>query len=108
MVTRNLIRVIAVVAALALMTAPAAAHVLVVDPPGNDKVHEKWVGGPPDALLPIQAQGEGLFPAPPFAPGFKQPAAHGKGLNNACHATASNSTVTIFGPPTPAGCEHGT
>lgn len=109
MVTRNLIRVIAVVAALALMAAPAAAHNLVVDPPGNDKVHERWIGGP---ILPAQAQGKGLFDAPPFpiapADGLKQPAAHAKGLNNACKATKSNSTVTIFGPPTPAGCEHGT
>jgi hypothetical protein len=105
MVARNLIRVIAVVAALALMAAPAAAHVLVVDPPGNDKVVEGWVGGP---ILPIEAQGAGLFDAPPFAPGHKQSAGHSNGLNNACHATADNSTVAIFGPPTPAGCEHGT
>lgn len=102
---RKLTRVVAVVVALGLMTAPAAAHVLVVSPPGNDKVMEKWVGGP---ILPEQAQGNGLFPAPPFLPGLKQPAGHGKGLVNACEATDNNSVVLIFGPPTPAGCPHGT
>lgn len=103
---RTVTRLLAVVLALGLLAAPASAHILVVDPPGNDKVIGKWIGGPPDALLPIQAQGEGLFPAPPFAPGYKQPAAHGTGLIAACKATTGNGVVTIVGPGMTVLCEH--
>lgn len=105
---RRVTLMVAIVMAVGMMAAPASAHNLEVDPPGNDKTVERWIGGPPGAALPDQAQGEGLFPGPPFAPDNKQPAAHGAGLNNACDATGSNDVVTIYGPPTPEGCPHGT
>jgi hypothetical protein len=103
-------RLIVVVAALllvlAMMAGPAAAHYLEVNPPGGDTSVENWIGGPPGVALPDQAQGEGLFGGPPFAPDNRQPAAHGKGLVDACGATHSNPVVAISGPgPTP--CVHG-
>lgn len=98
--------VAATLTALAVMAGPAAAHHLIVNPVGGDKAIDKWIGGPPTFVLPDQAQGEGLFPGPPFAPENKQPAAHGAGLINACEATLSNPVVAILGPgPTP--CIHG-
>jgi hypothetical protein len=95
-----------------VLAAPAAAHHLIVTPPGKDEpVHapfEHWVGGP--TPLPAQAQGAGLI----FSPGFGGmiPAAHGAGLVQACLATrAHGNGVAAFAPP-PFGtadvdCRHG-
>lgn len=106
---RRVTRVVVVLLAFGLVASPAAAHNLEVSPPGNaDKHVERWIGGPPGVVLPDHAQGDGLFPGPPFAPDNKQPAAHGNGLNTACASTSTNPVVTIYGPPTPAGCPHGT
>jgi hypothetical protein len=90
---------------IGLMAGPAAAHVLVVTPPGADEpVHEGWTGG---GALP--GQGEGLVPGGPGGIYLQSPA-HEKGLNSACEALRSNgkAAVDMFGPPTPAGCAHGT
>lgn len=91
-------------AALALSSAPATAHVVIIDPPGQDP-KEGCVGGP---ALP--GKGQGLIPGgPPNAPIMQSPA-HGKGLNTACETIRAhgNGVVDIFGPPTQAGCAHGT
>lgn len=92
--------------ALGMTAGPAAAHHLTVDPPGGEP-KEVWVGGP---ILPAAAQGQGLFDAPPFLPGLKQPAGHNKGLNTACLTLEDNaSVVDIRGPAGPGGtgCAHG-
>lgn len=34
-------------------------------------------------------------------------ASHGTGLIDACHATADNAVVRIWGPPNPETCHHG-
>lgn len=92
------------VAVIALSGAAASAHVLEVDPPGNGEPRSGWVGGP---ALP--GQGKGLIPGGPGGQIMQSPA-HGGGLNTACEALRSNgrSAVDIFGPPSPAGCAHGT
>jgi hypothetical protein len=91
-----------IVLVLAMMAAPAAAHVLVVDPPGKGEPTGGWVGGP---ALP--GQGKGLIPGGP-AGDYLQSPSHGKGLNTACHALRAHgrSAVDIFGPGGP-GCPHG-
>ena len=116
--TRTLIGgTLAVLAAslLALaMAAPAGAHFVEVDPPGEGEGTDGWVGGPPhdDGALPESAQGEGLMEHP--AEGQNQPAAHGEGLNAACEALRDNGNgaVDIYGPPPKAvdedsACPHG-
>jgi hypothetical protein len=90
---------------IGLMAGPAAAHILVVTPPGADgPANVGWVGG---GELP--GQGKGLVPGGPTGSYLQSPA-HAKGLNSACEALRSNgqAAVDIFGPPSPAGCAHGT
>ena len=102
-------RLLAVTVLMAgLMAAPAAAHNLEVDPPGNDKVIHGWVGGGP---LPDSANGAGLIPGGPTG-SFNQPPSHAKGLNTACEANEVNpSVVDIRGPAAPhitdPECPHG-
>jgi hypothetical protein len=90
-------------AALVVSAVPASAHVLVVEPPGGD-VKVGWVGGGP-----LPGQGKGLVPGGPTGSYLQSPA-HAKGLNQACESIRANgqAAVDIFGPPTPAGCPHGT
>ena len=90
------------VAILALF-ALASAHVLVIDPPGEGEGGAVWIGGP---ALPATAQGAGLVPGGPEG-AYLQPPSHGKGLNDACEATAGNAVVSIFGPPVEDTCHHG-
>ena len=93
---------------LGVIAGPAAAHILVIDPPGNGQgpAEGVWVGGGP---LPESAEGGGLIAGGPSG-AFEQPPAHGKGLNTACESLRANAkeVVDIFGPPTPDGCPHGT
>jgi hypothetical protein len=105
-VRRSFVLLGALVLALAMLAGPAAAHVLVVDPPGQEEAKGGWVGSP---ALPEAAQGKGLMPGGP-AGAYLQSPSHGKGLNTACEALRANdrSAVDIFGPPTRAGCPHGT
>ena len=87
-----------VVVLLLAFAAPAAAHNLVVDPPGDGTTKERWVGG-----LHVPAEGAGLFETP-FG---NLPAGHNHGLQNACGATNNNpSAVTFLAPPF-GSCRHG-
>ena len=106
-IKRASIIAIAGAATLALSGAPASAHVIIIDPPGSEEEPKVgWVGGGP---LPDEAAGEGLVPGG-LTGDYLQPPSHTKGLNSACEALRANgrSAVDIFGPPTPAGCPHGT
>ena len=96
---------------LAMTAGPAAAHHLVVDPPGDGGGHDAgpfepggWVGGGP---LPDSAQGDALVPSP----GGMLPPSHMTGLNTACEALRGhgNGAVDLFGPPPAPGseCPHG-
>ena len=79
-----------------VFSATAGAHDLVVtNPQTGDGVNEVWVGG-----FPVPAD------APPMFGPFNLPPSHGKGMVNACHATADNATVTFLAPPH-GSCEHG-
>jgi hypothetical protein len=99
---RTVVVLAAVAALMFALAAPAAAHVLVVTPPGaEDPVHVGWVGG---GALP--GKGAGLIPGGPGGIYIQSPA-HAKGLNTACESSGSD-VAAIFGPPTPAGCPHGT
>ena len=95
---------IAVSALMLAFSAPAAAHHLFVNPPGEADTVENFVGR---GELPPQARGTGLFPHPPS--GNFQPAAHGTGLVTACTKEQS-PVVTFIAPPlvdpTP-DCFHG-
>jgi hypothetical protein len=93
-----------IVAVLALLAGPAAAHERVVDPPGNAEPKVGWVGGPA-----IPGNGEGLIPGGPGGEVLLTPA-HAKGLNQACEAVRAQgrAAADIYGPPTPGGCPHGT
>lgn len=104
-------RIVTLVAAalmvLGMLAGPAAAHHLVVDPPGAGEGPgaEAWVGGEP---LPEDAQGRGLIPAGPGGVFGLQTPAHDSGLVSACENLLAhgNGVVGIFGPgPTP--CIHG-
>jgi hypothetical protein len=90
---------------LGMLAGPAAAHHLVVDPPGGGvgPGEEAWVGGP---ALP--GKGKGLVPGgPPDDPVTLSPA-HEGGLNTACEKLRGhgNSAVDIFGPVVTT-CHHG-
>ena len=104
-IKRASIITIAGAATLALSGAPASAHLIIVDPPGSEE-KVGWVGGGP---LPEAANGKGLIIGGPSGE-YLQPPSHGKGLNTACAALRANGNgvVNIFGPPSPAGCAHGT
>jgi hypothetical protein len=66
---RRMVTLVAgIVLALAMMAAPAAAHVLVVSPPGAGEPTGSWVGG---AALP--AQGKGLIPGGPTGAYLQSP-----------------------------------
>jgi len=108
MIRRLSVLAAATLMVLGMIAGPAAAHVLVVSPPGGGQGPEdvRAGGGP----LPESAQGEGLIPAGPNGMFGLQSPAHGKGLNTACESLRANGNgvVDIFGPPTPAGCPHGT
>ena len=90
--------VIGVVVLLLAFAAPAAAHNMVVDPPGEGPTVQHWVGG-----LHVPADGEGLF----HTPFGNLPAGHLQGLPEACSATNNNpSAVTFLAPPF-GSCQHG-
>ena|SRR5919107_1425293 len=108
---RRLYLLVAVAGAMLALPAPAAAHHLIVDPPGGGTATDHWVGGP-EAGLPGSAGGNGLHEAP-FG---LLPAAHSagpnddKGLVQACESTRSNPSAVSFVPPGPPGfvdCHHG-
>ena len=66
-----------------LAASPAAAHIVVVSPPGGGDGTVRWVG----------AGG----------------AAHGAGLVHACMMTMGNQSAAVFlAPPSFTGCVHGT
>jgi hypothetical protein len=108
-VKRSLVQFV-VFALLLAFAAPAAAHHLAVNPPGEGNGTEHWVGGPPGRDLPGEAQGQGLH-ATPFGTMF--PAAHSagpnddKGLVQACESTNSNPSVVVFAAPPFGSCHHG-
>ncbi len=107
MVRRTLVLAAATFMVLGTIAGPAAAHHLVVDPPGGGQGpgEEAWVGGEP---LPENAQGQGLVPAGPGGAFGLQSAAHDGGLNTACVRLRSNGNgvVDIHGP-VPTTCHHG-
>src|SRR5688572_17886786 len=88
---------VAAVGFVLALPAPAAAHHLIVDPPGGGKATEHWVGGPPGMALPESAGGQGLHQSP-IGP---MPAAHSagpnddKGLVQACTATRENGHAAV-------------
>lgn len=94
--------VIALLALAAMFAFPASAHVQV----NNHGKGSGWVGSPAEG---IPGQGNGLILGGPTGETTLSPA-HAKGLNTACEALKANgnTAVQIFGPPTPAGCPHGT
>jgi hypothetical protein len=96
---------------LLAVVSPAAAHHLIVSPPGQDEPKAPhWVAGPPGMALPSAAQGQGLHETP-FGALF--PAAHSagpnddKGLVAACEATRENPSAVTFVAPPFGSCEHG-
>lgn len=108
---RRLFVVLAIPVLLLALSAPAAAHHLVVNPPGEGEGTEHWVGGPPGRNLPDEAQGNGLHDTP-FGTTF--PASHSagpnddKGLVQSCESTRDNpSVVSFLAPPFFTGCVHG-
>ncbi|QBI19587.1 hypothetical protein ER308_08505 [Egibacter rhizosphaerae] len=111
--TRAVVVLLATLLAVGMMAGPAAAHYLVVDPPGQDEAQVQWVGGPalPDATLGNEALA--VVGGGPDA-GRMQSPAHEKGLNTACERMREQgrSAADIFGPPGPpmvptSGCPHG-
>ncbi len=108
---RRLCVLLSVAALAVVLPAPAAAHHLIVTPPGKDAPvfgpGQHWVGGGP---LPEAAQGKGLV----FSPGFGAmiPAAHGLGLVQACLVHRENGNEVVAFAPPPLGtadvnCQHG-
>ena len=113
---RRLVVLVSVVGFVLVLPAPAAAHHLIVDPPGGGQATEHWVGGPPGLALPENAGGKGLHQSP-IGP---MPAAHSagpnddKGLVQACKSAEKSGVVTFIPPPSffPGGppdtdCMHG-
>lgn len=108
MIRRLSVLAAATLMALGMIAGPAAAHILVVEPPGGGQGPEdvRAGGGP----LPAAAKGQGLIGAGPGGIFGLQSPAHDGGLNTACESLRANGNgvVDIFGPPTPDGCPHGT
>lgn len=107
----GLAAVAAVMSAIAVFAMPAdtaEAHIRVVTPPSGVEVEPGWVG-PLQAYFALEDQSAALDNVPDIER-FEDAlfSAHSRGLNAACEANESNDTVDIFGPPTPAGCPHGT
>lgn len=106
MIRRLSVLAAATLMVLGMIAGPAAAHILVVNPPpeGHGPSMKAQVGG---GQLP--GIGKGLIPGGPTGSYLQSPA-HGGGLNTACESLRANGNevVDIFGPPTPAGCPHGT
>ena len=104
-IIRRLVPLVAAGMLAGAMVMPASAHILVVDPQGEGDGTVQWVGGP----VGLDANGKGLVYGGPDGDELMPPS-HEKGLNNACEAQRANgkSAASIFGPPSPAGCEHGT
>ena len=109
MIRRLSVLAAATLMVLGMIAGPAAAHILVVEPPGGGQGpgEEAQVGG---GALPDAAKGQGLIEGGPPWDRYLQSPAHGKGLNTACESlwANGNGVVDIYGPPTPAGCPHGT
>ena len=114
MTIRQTIRRATIVAAtsaavLALSSAPASAHVIVVEPSGNSETKVGMVGGGP---LPVEYEtGDthpGLMVGGAGGLYFQSPS-HGKGLNQACESLRAHgkAVVDIFGPPVVDYCPHG-
>ena len=61
---RRICVLVATVGFVLVLPAPAAAHHLIVDPPGGGNATEHWVGGPPGMTLPDNAGGKGLHESP--------------------------------------------
>ena len=111
---RMLVVLAAMLLTLGLLGGPAAAHHLVVDPPGAGEGPSAgpldpggWVGGP----LGVPGKGQGLnHEGGPTGEDTITPAHH-KGLNSACESLRQhgNGVVDIFGPPPipGSGCPHG-
>lgn len=95
--------------ALGLTAGPAAAHILVVDPPGDaDTTMVSGIGG---GALPESAAGAGLIPGGPTGSYLQSPA-HDGGLVTACERLRErgNGVVDLYGPTRPGGeltCRHG-
>lgn len=90
--------------------APAAAHVVTVDPPGGGKGTSHWVGGPPTLVLPEAASGVGLHESPigMMAAAHSAGPNDDKGLPQACASTGDNASAAEFAaPPFFTGCHHG-
>ncbi len=108
MIRRLSVLAAATLMVLGMIAGPAAAHILVVEPPGGGQGPEdvRAGGGP----LPAAAKGQGLIGAGPGGIFGLQSPAHDGGLNTACESLRANGNgvVDIFGPPTPDGCPHGT
>src|SRR5918994_3828177 len=102
---RRLSVLVATVGFVLVLPAPAAAHHLIVDPPGGGDATEHWVGGPSGMTLPGNADGQGLHESPIGL----MPAAHSagpnddKGLVQACESTRSNPSAGSFVPPRAPG-----
>ena len=96
---------LAVFVALLALAPAASAHFLSVNGSGNgNAVHDHWVGGGPGGG-PVPGQGEGLFEGR-FG---LLPAAHGKGLVNACEALMGTSAAaSIVAPGSGTSCHHPT
>ena len=103
---RALVSAVICAAAVVSLSVPAGAHVIVVDTPGEGAGHSGWAGSP---AAGIPGQGEGLVLGGHTGETVLSPA-HVKGLVSACEAIRAHgqAAVDIFGPPTPAGCPHGT
>lgn len=101
---RSLVLLVSVVALLLALSAPVAAHNVVIEPSGQGKTKELWVGGGP-----IPGKGAALVNSPIGM----LPPSHFQGLPHACNATGSNSSaVTFIAPAHPMlpdsdPCQHG-
>jgi hypothetical protein len=96
---RSLTSLLAALALVLALAAPAAAHIVVVDPPGAGDGPVVWVGGGP-----VPGQGGALLDSPIG----KLPPSHARGLVASCQATMANpSAVLILAPPYFTGCHHG-
>jgi hypothetical protein len=110
---RRLCVLIAAVGFVLALPAPAAAHHLIVDPPGGGEATEHWVGGPSGMVLPGSPNGNGLHQSPIGVMSASHSAGPNgdKGLVQACTATRENGHAAVsFVPPGPPGfvdCFHG-
>ena len=115
MLMRRIMLLLATLLLVGMLAAPASAHSLTMDPPGEGDGADPqgqespfpgvWVGGPLLGEFDPENRHPGLIPGGPGGE-FLMPPSHDGGLNTACESLEVNPSVVDIRGPGPS-CPHG-